>query len=93
MRGEQKNRIIKYILNDLIQVRDDFRKFSDSGDSGAMVFLSNENKELMALGILTGRHDETKTTFVTPIWNILKEIEIQRPYHLAELRSARKTIE
>jgi hypothetical protein len=91
--GRHQRRTKEYILNDQIQIRDDCGKFSDTGDSGAMVFYTNENKELMALGIVTGRLDGIKTTFVTPIWNILEEIAIQRPYQLAELRSPRKIIE
>jgi hypothetical protein len=65
--GRHKNNTIKYILNYQIQILDDCGKFSDSGDSGAMVFLANENKELMAQGILIGRSDQSQTIFVTAI--------------------------
>lgn len=91
--ARQKSKKLKYILNDQIQILDDCGCFSDKGDSGSMVFVTNEHKELMALGILTGRVDETKTTFVTPIWNILKEIQMPRPYTLAEPRSTQMVIE
>ncbi|XP_060556118.1 uncharacterized protein LOC132716802 [Ruditapes philippinarum] len=91
--AKTKKRKSTYLLTDQIQIRDDYGQFSDSGDSGAMVFVTNENKELMALGILTGRVDQMKTTFVTPIWNVLKEIKMPSPYNLAEPRSAHMVIE
>ncbi|XP_060580145.1 uncharacterized protein LOC132736945 [Ruditapes philippinarum] len=82
-----------YELADQIRIRDDCGKFSEAGDSGAMVFVTDENKDLMALGILTGRNKKGNVTFVTPIWNILEEIEMPLPYVLAEPSKAHLIIE
>jgi hypothetical protein len=92
-KSRQKSKTIKYLLHDQIQILDDCGCFSNKGDSGSMVFVTNKHNELIALGILTGRVDKTKTTFVTPIWNILKAIEMQRPYTLAEPRNTQMVIE
>ncbi|XP_060569332.1 uncharacterized protein LOC132727768 [Ruditapes philippinarum] len=74
--------IFRYVLVDQIEIRDKTGKFCQPGDSGAMVFVIDKNKDLMALGILTGRIE--RITYVTPIWNILKEIGMPLPYVLAE---------
>jgi hypothetical protein len=90
---QNKPKKFKYFLADQIVIKDDCGKFSEEGDSGAMVFVIDENKALMALGILTARDDKAKKTYVTPIWNILEEIEMPLPYVLAEPRKAHVIIE
>ncbi|XP_053378825.1 uncharacterized protein LOC123554735 isoform X2 [Mercenaria mercenaria] len=73
----------KFVIADQIEIRDIGVDFSAPGDSGAMVFIKDEKTELSALGILTGRNDKAKITYITPIWNILEEIEMPLPYSLA----------
>jgi hypothetical protein len=79
-----KTKAFRYSLADQIEISDDCGKFSEAGDSGAMVFVTDRNKDLMALGIVIGRNEKKKVTCVTPIWNILEEIGMPLPYVLAE---------
>ncbi|XP_060583549.1 reticulocyte-binding protein homolog 2b-like [Ruditapes philippinarum] len=62
------------VLHDQIEIMNVETQFAVNGDSGALVFVKDENKELTALGMFEGNFKGTSIYVCSPIYDILNEI-------------------
>ncbi|XP_060605112.1 uncharacterized protein LOC132757742 isoform X2 [Ruditapes philippinarum] len=63
------------VLHDQIEIMNIESQFALKGDSGALVFIKDENKELSAFGMFEGKFQGTNIYVCTPIYDVLNEIK------------------